>query len=159
MNWFKINKIRPRKKKKIQPPNVFAGEKIEDVDPLKRRRLMGRGIMEDEEGNWMEAVRANLPRSKRHEEVLERQKDFKPEKGTRLGSQKAKEGEKSLLGGANQNWSKPKAIKTMPKNRCAMCSKMLSMRNKFTFDYGKNAKGKKIELTFCRDCAERMNKQ
>jgi len=159
MTWFNIDKIRPRKKKKIQPPNVFEGEKREDVDPNKKTRVMGRGIMEDEEGNWMDAVRENAPVAIRHKEVLQRQKDFRPEMGTRLGSGRAKEGEVKLQGGPMEQAYKPKAIKTMPKNKCAMCGKMLGARNRFTIDYGKNAKGKKINLTFCRDCAERMQKQ
>lgn len=160
MNWFTVDKIRPRKKKKIQPPNIFEGETREDVDPSKKKRVMGRGLMEDEEGNWMDAVRANTPIAGRHKEVLQRQKDFKPEKGTRLGTRRAKEGEVKLEGGGGRAMGaiKPKATKTMPKNKCAMCGRMLGARNRFTIDYGKNAKGKQIDLTFCRNCAERMQK-
>tara|TARA_R100000781_G_scaffold17231_1_gene13777 strand:+ start:1556 stop:2032 length:477 start_codon:yes stop_codon:yes gene_type:complete len=158
MNWFNVDKIRPRKKKKIQPPNIFEGETREDVDPSKKTRVMGRGLMEDEEGNWMDAVRANTPIADRHKEVLQRQKDFTPEMGTRLGSKKAKEGEVKLVGGPMEA-TKPKAIKTMPKNKCAMCGRMLGARNRFTIDYGKSAKGKQIDLTFCRNCAERMSKE
>jgi len=160
MNWFNVDKIRPRKKKKIQPPNVFSGEKREEVDPNKKTRVMGRGIMQDEEGNWMDAVRANTPIADRHKEVLQRQKEFTPEMQTRLGSRKAKEGEVKLEGGGGGAMEaiKPKATKTMPKNKCAMCGRMLGARNRFTIDYGKSAKGKQIDLSFCRDCAERMQK-
>jgi len=144
MNWFKIMKIRPRKKKKIQPPNVFAGEKQES-DPI--RRVMGRGTPFEE-----------TPAGQRLIEEIEENKKRMPEAATRLGSNRAKEGEKRLsahkkIGG----WRK--ATKTMPKNKCAMCGKMLSMRNRFTIDYGKNAKGKQIDLTFCRDCAARMSEE
>ena len=30
MNWFNIVKIRPRRKKQVQPPNIFTGETSEN---------------------------------------------------------------------------------------------------------------------------------
>jgi len=145
MNWFKIMKIRPRKKKKIQPPNVFAGEKQES-EPI--RRVMGRGTAFEE-----------TPAGQRLKEEIEENKKKMPEAATRLGSSRAKEGEKRLRGNELFSATRQKATKTIPRNRCAMCSKMLSSRNRFTIDYGKSAKGKQIDLSFCRGCAERMQKK
>mgnify|MGYP003135035686 CR=1 FL=1 len=86
-----------------------------------------------------------------------------PAKHARLGTQSAKEGEvhsrgKNRIKEAREPWKKKRATKNMPTNRCAMCTKVLYAKNRFTIDYGKNAEGKKINLTFCRDCAERMQK-
>ena len=157
MDWINILKVRPRKRKRMPaPPNIFIGETEDSEKP--RRRVMGRGMMKDKKtGVFIEASKENTPTGKKHKRILEEK--IIPEKNTRLGSRKAKEGEvKQNQKGILDRGIKPKATKTMPKNRCAMCTKMLSARNRFTIDYGKDAKGKQIGLSFCKDCAERMQK-
>ena len=149
MNWEDVLKVRPRKRKRFpDPPNVFAGEHTKND----KKRVMGRGLMRDKTtGELVESTRRKTPRVQRHKHILQRSKQFVPERGTRLGSNKAEEGEVQF-GNKHGRVFKPKATRTFPKNRCARCGRMLSPRHRKDID----VKGKKLNLSFCDQCAEDM---
>tara|TARA_R100000458_G_C8222211_1_gene206212 strand:+ start:62 stop:556 length:495 start_codon:yes stop_codon:yes gene_type:complete len=160
--WFDIVKIRPRRKKHVQPPNIFTGETNEDNNATLRRRVMGRGLMRDvNTKKLVPSTKENTPTGKHHLEDIKANKKLIPAKHARLGTQKAREGEvdsrgKNRIKEITPRWKHKRATKTMPQNRCAMCTKILFPQNRFTIDYGKDAEGKKLELSFCKSCAERM---
>jgi|TARA_B100000287_G_scaffold177531_1_gene167575 ribosomal protein L44E len=155
MNWQDILKIRPRKRKRqADPPNVFAGETNEG-NP---RRIMGRGVMRDlQTGEEVDSTRGNTPRAKRHTEKAKESRKKVSERLTRPGVRFAQPGDTTGFGKNPRIGPKTakKATKTFPRNRCARCGRMLSARkrNDIIVD------GKKLNLSFCDECAADMVKE
>ena len=155
MNWEDVLKIRPRKRKRqSDPPNIFAGETNEG-NP---RRIMGRGIMRDlQTGEEIDSTRDNTPRAQRHAEKAKDSRKKISSRDIRPGIRFAKPGDttsfspKSKLGPRTAK----KATKTFPRNRCARCGRMLSARQRNEVIVN----GKKLNLSFCDECAEDMVKE
>jgi len=146
MTWFNlIKRNRPRKKRLRPPVDIMGGERLKPNERVKSieeeghaprgsSRSIGRGI--------------DIPLNRTTEG-----KKLISEKKTRSGTQQAKPDEVQF-GRIKGNVAKPKYRVThkMPKNKCARCSKKLSLQHRFkiTHEDGSTHTG----MNFCRECAE-----
>jgi len=155
MTWQDILKIRPRKRKRqINPPNIFAGETNEE-NP---RRIMGRGVMRDlRTGEEVESIKENTPKAKHHARKIKQRQGSIRESNTRAGIASAEPGDFTGFSKNPRIGAKKarKATKTFPRNRCARCGRMLSARKRNDI----RVKGKDLRLSFCDECAADMVKE
>ena len=155
MTWQDILKIRPRKRKRqINPPNIFAGETNEE-NP---RRIMGRGVMRDlRTGEEVESIKENTPKAKHHARKIKQRQGNIREANTRAGIGGAEPGDFTGFSKNPRIGAKKarKATKTFPRNRCARCGRMLSARKRNDI----RVKDKDLRLSFCDECAADMVKE